>query len=164
MKIITIVRVILIILILANFITTFGFSSQEGTESSGLSRGVTLFVLNVFGEYDEPLDEEQEELVSKAEHVIREIAHFSIYTLLGILLMGLANTYEFSNKKRVILSIVIGILYASLDEFHQSFVPGRAALLTDVLIDTMGTITGIVIVFLLINIYRKRKLQKEDVK
>jgi VanZ family protein len=36
--------------------------------------------------------------------------------------------------------IVVG--YASLDEFHQAFVPGRTPAVTDVLIDTTGGATA----------------------
>mgnify|MGYP005790170019 CR=1 FL=1 len=156
MKII-ILRVLLVVLIFINFVVTFGFSGQSGTESSGVSRKVTLFLLNIWGNYDEPLNEEQEQEVQNIEHIVRKVAHFSIYALLGFLLMGLASTYNICNKKKIILSLIVGILYASLDEFHQSFIPGRTALVTDVLIDTAGTTTGIIIMWLIIKFYKKSR-------
>ncbi|WP_442878098.1 VanZ family protein [Cetobacterium sp.] len=36
------------------------------------------------------------------------------------------------------------IVYAVLDEYHQSFIPGREAYLRDVMIDTVGGSTGII--------------------
>ena len=44
-----ILKVIFIILIFATFVVTFGFSGQEGTESTGISRTLTLYILNIFG-------------------------------------------------------------------------------------------------------------------
>jgi VanZ family protein len=35
-------------------------------------------------------------------------------------------------------AILLVAAYASLDEFHQLFVPGRTAAVTDVLLDTAG--------------------------
>lgn len=158
----TITRIILIILILLDFIIIFNFSNQNGLESGGLSKKVTTFILNIFGDYEEPLTEEQEVIVEKAEHIIRKIAHFSIYALLGLLLMTLAETYEITNKKRILLSLLIGIFYASLDEIHQSFIPGRTAAFTDVLIDTAGVLTGILTIFIGLKILKRRRLRKEE--
>ena len=50
-----IIRIILSILILINFLTIFGFSEQNGEQSTNLSRNITLDVLNTFGDYNEPL-------------------------------------------------------------------------------------------------------------
>ena len=152
-----IAKTILCILIFTNFITIFGFSEQNGEQSTGLSRKITLDVLNTFGEYEEPLTEKQEAQVLNVEYIIRKLAHFSIYAVLGLLLMSLAITFDYTNKKRILLCLLIGILYASLDEFHQSFTPGRTALVTDVLIDTLGVITGSLIVYLITRFICKRK-------
>ena len=159
-----IIRIILSILILINFITIFSFSEQNGEQSTNLSRNITLDVLNTFGDYNEPLTEKQEAQVLNVEHIIRKLAHFTIYTILGILLMSLAETFDFTNKKRLLLSVLIGLLYACLDEFHQSFTPGRTPLITDVLIDTSGVIVGSLIVLICVKIIqnkRKKKMKKE---
>ncbi len=159
-----IIRIILSILILINFITIFGFSEQNGEQSTGLSRSITLSVLNTFDDYNEPLTEMQEAQVLNVEHIIRKLAHFTIYTILGLLLMSLAETFDFTNKKRLLLSVLIGFLYACLDEFHQSFTPGRTPLFTDVLIDMLGVIVGSLIVLICVKIIqnkRNKKLMKE---
>ena len=75
--------------------------------------------------------------------------------------MSLAGTFDFTNKKRIILSLLVGILYASLDEFHQSFIPGRTAAVTDVLIDTAGVITGILFIFLILKIIQSKRNKKK---
>ena len=40
--------------------------------------------------------------------------------------MGLLKTYELKEKTRVFMSILFGFIYASTDEIHQLFIPGRA--------------------------------------
>ena len=157
-------RMVLSILILINFIAIFGFSEQNGEQSTSLSRNITLDVLNTFGDYNEPLTETQEVQVLNVEHIIRKLAHFTIYTILGLLLMSLTETFDFTNKKRLLLSVLIGFIYACLDEFHQSFTPGRTPLFTDVFIDTLGVIAGSLIVLICVKIIqnkRNKKLKKE---
>ena len=53
------------------------------------------------------------------------------------------------------MTIVIGILYAASDEFHQSFSPGRTPKVTDVYIDTLGVILGILLVLFIREAYYK---------
>ncbi len=46
-------------------------------------------------------------------------------------------------SKKYLLSILICIIYATSDEIHQILVPGRACQIRDVLIDSIGSITGV---------------------
>ena len=156
-KKIIITRTVLSILILINFIIIFGFSSQNGEQSGGLSTKVTMFVLNIFGQGEHNISQGQ---IENIEHLIRKLAHFSIYAVLGMLLMSLASTYKIKNITKIFTSIFIGILYASLDEFHQSFTPGRTALITDVVIDTLGVVTGVLIILGTITIWKRVKKRK----
>ena len=57
--------------------------------------------------------------------------------------MGIMSRYKIENKKKVIISLIIGVIYASLDEIHQAFIPERTARVTDVIIDALGLILGI---------------------
>jgi len=52
------------------------------------------------------------------------------------------------------LVIAVVVLYASSDEIHQAFVPGRTASVKDVCIDTAGGIIGLGLLWI---IYRKRR-------
>lgn len=47
----------------------------------------------------------------------------------------------------VSVAIVLSILYAATDEWHQSFVPGRSASVFDVLVDTSGILLGLIVCF-----------------
>ncbi len=78
--------------------------------------------------------------------VARDIAgHLVLFGVLGSLL--LAATWSWVRRPRsmlrlVALTIAIGTSYGALDEYHQSFVPGRSATISDVLVDGIGATLG----------------------
>ena len=149
-----IIRIILEILLIGTFFIIFGFSNQNGEESSGVSRKVTEFIAEKI--INVP-DNEKQETIENMEGNVRKLAHFSIYTMVGLLLMGIVSTYSVEEMKQIYISIVIGMIYATTDEIHQSFIPDRSAQLTDVMIDTMGVILGILIVMLVIKVLIKKE-------
>jgi VanZ family protein len=59
----------------------------------------------------------------------------------------------------IVILIVAG--YAALDEFHQSFVPGRGAAVSDVLLDTTGGTAAQLLVALLVLWRSIRKRERE---
>ena len=124
----------------------FGFSSQDGKESGNISKKITEQIVKRIPQIQEKEQEEKEIIINRIEKVIRKIAHFSIYTVVGILVMAFISTYQIKEKNRIIISTIIGIIYACSDEIHQSFVPGRSPMITDVMIDTMGVILGILLI------------------
>ena len=143
---INILRAILILMLLGTFYIIFGFSSQDAEESSSVSRQVTETVTKDIKKIQKLEPTEKEKVLSKIEHVIRKIAHFSLYTLVGILIMSLMSTYNIKQKTRYKSSLGTGIIYAISDEIHQSFTPGRSPMVGDVFIDTCGVIFGIILV------------------
>ncbi len=67
-----------------------------------------------------------------------KLAHFTVFGIMGWVLtrgMLLSNI-----KYPIILSILIGFIFAISDEWHQSFVPGRDSDVLDVLADLIGLI------------------------
>jgi len=152
---INLIRVVLIILLVFTFLNIFFFSNQNGQESGNLSRKITeILTKNI--KYIQHLEEnKKEEVLTKIEGVIRKIAHLSIYTVVGILLMGLISTYEIKESNRIIISFIIGALYSCTDEIHQAFIPNRSAQITDVIIDSIGVMLGILCVLLIIKIVNK---------
>lgn len=152
---INILRIILIVLLLSNLWIIFGFSNQNGEQSGSLSREITETItknIKSIQKLDEP---QKEKILSKIEHIIRKLAHFSLYTSLGFLTMSLITTYKLTEKQRIIFSLCIGWTYAITDEIHQIFIPDRTPKIGDVLIDTSGVIFGIIIVIIGIKIYKK---------
>ena len=153
-------RIILIIMLFATFFVIFGFSSQNGTQSKGISTKVTDAILSFSDKYKEANAKEKTKIRSRTNAVVRKIAHFTIYTILGILLMGTMTKTKLKIKWRVLITLGAGIIYAVLDEFHQSFSPGRTPKITDVYIDTLGILLGIVIILLIREIYHRYVIKK----
>lgn len=129
----------------------FFFSGQNAAESGGLSGSIVKTLVTFF--YGDsfislPLDK-QNEILSIWSLVIRKGAHFSIFGVLGVLSFFSAYSFYKSNYSYLI-AIAITFLYACSDEFHQTFVSGRAGMFTDVLIDTSGGIVFLAVLFLIL--------------
>ena len=152
---IKIFRTIILLLLIGTFFIIFRFSSQNGTQSKGISTKVTEAILEKSSKYNQLDNKEKKKVFNRANAVIRKIAHFSIYTLVGLLLMGIMTRTKLKDKRRILITVVIGIIYATLDEFHQSFSPGRTPKITDVYIDTLGVILGILLVLTAREIYNR---------
>lgn len=76
----------------------------------------------------------------QGEHILRKLAHFTEFAILGGLLHW--NT-RIRGKCQVSLPLLLGVLAAMADETMQLFSPGRASMVTDVWIDTCGVAVGI---------------------
>lgn len=152
-----VLRGILIVLLLCTFYIIFGFSSQDGEKSGGISKKITEFILEKSSKYNSLEQTKKEEVSKRTERIIRKIAHFSIYTLVGFLLMALFSTYEnIKRKYQIYISAIMGILYAISDEIHQSFTPGRGPKITDVFIDSLGVFFGMAVILLIIELINKK--------
>ena len=82
--------------------------------------------------------------------LIRKAAHVTEYFVLGILLFrafrgGSALSW---NWRWPLFAVIIVVLWAASDEFHQSFVSSRTASGMDVAIDTTGGILAQFVAFL----------------
>jgi VanZ family protein len=79
---------------------------------------------------------------ARLEHfhfLVRKCAHFTEYFILSLLVLrGIRAGRPGTRFAWALLVVAIVLAYASLDEYHQSFVPGRTAAVRDVLIDTTG--------------------------
>ena len=100
-------------------------------------------------------------LLEDINHVVRKSAHFSAYLILGILVVNALKSSGIKVNKLFWIALIICMLYSSSDEFHQMFVPGRTALVTDVMIDTTGAIIGIVIYCIITRIVAQRRNCKQ---
>ena len=150
-----ILRAFLIVLIILWTFLIFSFSSQDGGESSGLSRKVVEFFVK------------DPELVSQIEPYARKIAHFSEYGLGGVLFISLFSTYNWTDKRKILTSILIGVWYASMDEIYQLMIPGRSGAFKDVYIDSLGITTGVIgtmIIIKIVEIVTSKRKNKIEVK
>ena len=127
--------IIKILLVILWMIVIFCFSNQKATDSTKLSNGFiknTICKINASNcntkTYVKP---------------VRKSAHFCVYLILGLLVMNCFNV----NKKYIIYSVIICLLYSITDEVHQIFVSGRSGEVLDVFIDTFGSFIGSVCLY-----------------
>jgi VanZ family protein len=95
--------------------------------------------------------------IALAHFLVRKAAHFTEYAILA-LLAARAFTGSFHDALRrrwFSVSLLLVIVYALLDEFHQSFVPSRTASIYDSLIDMAGGLTALLW-------YAKARRKSED--
>jgi VanZ family protein len=72
-------------------------------------------------------------------HYIRKSGHFIEYFIFSLLVLRAIRAGRRDTRLAwALAAIAIVAGYAALDEFHQSFVPGRTAAVSDVLLDTTG--------------------------
>lgn len=93
------------------------------------------------------------------EFFIRKGAHFICYFIVG---WGLFNGSKRKMNGALLLSMVLSWLaatgYAALDEFHQMLTGGRTPLFQDVMLDSIGAATAILLSILLQRLFgRKRR-------
>jgi VanZ family protein len=112
-----------------------GFSTSAFT-----SENTSLFIIPILRFL---LPHASADTLAFLHHIIRKCAHFTEYFIFSLLVLRGFRAGEKRTRLRwALLTVLIVAGYASLDEFHQSFVPGRTPAVTDVLIDTTGGTTA----------------------
>ena len=125
----------------------FMLSSQEGTTSSRLSYKVGVQIFTVTNKVLDKgwSDAHIDQLSTKYQYYVRKTAHYTEYFLLGVSVAFPLYVYGVRGMKLIIFAGLFCFGYASLDEFHQSFVHGRGPSPKDVMIDSCGALTGIIL-------------------
>ena len=130
---------ILLVIFWMGFI--FSFSGTEGDDSVSLSEEVLTKVIEIFTPYKEG-DKELKELVDKLHFPFRKLAHFTVYFVLGILVVNMFLSFNLP-KYYLLYSLIICLLYAITDEVHQLFINDRVGNVADVLLDCSGSFFAI---------------------
>ena len=94
-------------------------------------------------------------------YILRKIAHLFLYSVLGLLLGGAVCQYPATRLQKIALPMALGILYACIDELHQYFVPGRACQILDVLIDTAGTLAGVLLALGIAALFHRHRIRQQ---
>lgn len=118
-----------LLLVILWMIFIFVMSSFDATSSSNQSNFIVGIITSIINIKDTGL----------LSLIIRKLAHFIEYFILGILVINFITRYD----KKIIIAILLCIIYATSDEIHQIFVPGRSCQITDIMIDSLGSIMGI---------------------
>ncbi len=146
-------KVIKFTLVICCMLIIFMFSSDSGTASSKKSDSVIINLVEIISN-KKVNNKDRDKYIEKYVFPVRKCAHFTIYLILGILVISLLSEYRVINFKTVLYALLIVFLYACSDEFHQLFVPGRSSEIRDVLIDSSGGFIGSYLYYLF---RRKRK-------
>lgn len=150
--------VIFCLLTLIWMVVIFMFSAQNADDSTEQSSFVTNILMSIFSSVYRDSDiSDKMQIIESMSFEIRKAAHFSIYSVLGLLsFLSVYYLTKFSNKTPFI-SLPICFIYACSDEIHQLFVPGRSGQLRDVFIDFSGALLMTLIILVIRKIYRKIK-------
>ncbi|NMH71687.1 VanZ family protein [Bacillus sp. RO2] len=119
----------------------FFLSSQQGEQSADLSGGITEWVNEVVEQVMPAAEFKMEEI----SFFVRKNAHFLAYMLLAILSFNAVRRSGGRGWRSMGAAFIISLLYAISDEVHQLFVPGRSGQVSDVLLDSIGALVGIVL-------------------
>ena len=137
----------------------FCFSAQTGEDSGSLSGEITRFVVRLFvPDFDAFASQTQEEICATVGLVVRKMAHFSEFFLLGFCLMLHIDAIgrKITLKLPWLMAWGVGALYALTDEFHQMFVGGRHPALLDVVIDSAGVLAGVLVMLAILHREKKK--------
>ena len=114
----------------------FYFSHQSGDASMQLSDGILDSFKSLFQNF---LD------YHTLSYIVRKIAHFTEYFILGLLIYHLVKQYRVISKTEIIWMILFCVIYAMSDEFHQVFIGGRSPMIFDVIIYSLGSSLSILL-------------------
>lgn len=126
----------------------YQLSAQPASISDAYSRGIVNTLVNaclwLMGlSIPEPA---RIRLVNHIDSVAREYMHGVIFMALAMLVQYAALSGAVMPRKAAVITIAVCLTYGLGDEIHQLLVPGRSFQVSDLLMDTMGSLVGIVLV------------------
>lgn len=114
----------------------FLFSAQSSSVSNDLSKGVLETILE---KLNLAVTAKQLETCNL---ILRKIAHFSLYFLLGVSVMGAFRMTVLKPFSCFCGAVLVCILFAASDELHQALLGTRNGNGWDVLLDSCGAACG----------------------
>lgn len=143
------VRLLLWLAVIAVCGMIFFFSAQSGEDSAMTSGKVVDVLIGLLVKGYELLDAiRQREIYETASLLVRKLAHFSEFALLGFFVRLLMHSYRVRSGWG--WSWLASTLYAFTDEAHQMFTQARGPSLVDVGIDSIGAAVGITVACLVL--------------
>lgn len=93
--------------------------------------------------------------LSRMHTLIRKLAHITEFGVLSTAVFhGVRGERYGWRLEWALVTLIIAVSYAGLDEWHQSFVPMREARFRDVLIDSTGALLAQVLVWIYAKLHR----------
>jgi VanZ family protein len=117
------------------------FASSDNFNAGNTSRIIGPLILWLF-------PNTSPETLDVVHFIMRKIAHFTEYAILGFLAARAFRTssHHAIKQRWFLICVSLVVVYALLDEYHQSFVPSRTASIFDSMIDMTGGLTALLIV------------------
>ena len=153
MTLYVIIACIIAVFVLINMVIIYQLSEESKEESGNRSTGVTAFFVRVFHpEYDTLGAEDKVAAMEHTHHIVRKMAHFLEYALLGFLFTALL-LYLNRRIRRArvakwatwMVPPLFCLLYAVSDEVHQIY-SERGPSVKDVFIDFAGAVCGYLLI------------------
>ena len=118
------------------------FASSDSFNAGNTSRIIGPLVLWLF-------PNTSAETLATIHFITRKLAHFTEYAILGFLAARAFSTSPRPSIQRrwLLISLVLIVAYALLDEYHQSFVPSRTASVFDSFIDMSGGLVALLVMW-----------------
>ena len=145
-------------IVLVIMIAIFISSDMKGEQSEGLSYpvGNKVITSGALNGVKSLVEETGEDFSHFVQVLVRKSAHFLAFLLLGGALFVCYESWLGEGKLNWIWSIMVGVVYAASDEWHQTTVPGRSGRMTDVLIDAAGIVVGVLAAMGIVWLIKKR--------
>lgn len=157
----TLLRCVNLLLLVVWAVFIFLNSADDSTASSKKSDIIADYAIHtIFPNYESISSEEKEAIRSSVVYVVRKGAHVTEYAVLGVLMSTLLSQYAEKRKIWYPASLISCIAYASTDEIHQLFVPGRSGQIRDVMIDSIGIVIGCSTVLLIKTLVKRKNKDK----
>ena len=141
----------------------FIMSSQDFNSSAAVSGRISRKLYNWLSPVFSLIRESPGWLLFiKVDHATRKLAHFFLYyTLTAFIIIGFRTV---TARKLIIFSasFLLVLILACIDEFLQSFIDGRTAAATDVLLDLTGAVAAQLTALLAILVRRVKFSVKSD--
>ena len=156
-------KIILWFLVLGFMAGIFYMSSQpeKQTNSSSYKLIDTIqYIVNP--QYREMTQAEKQEIQIKYNHITRKITHATVYFLLCMLILLALEYIKKCKKIQIPMALLISLLYAVGDEWHQKFVYGRTSRLTDVIIDMSGATVAAILFYIFVSKRKRLKGERRD--
>ena len=117
------------------------FASSDNFSASNTSRIIGPLVLWLFP-HTSP------ETLAVIHFITRKIAHFTEYAILGFLAARAFRTSPRPaiNQRWFLICLTLIVVYALMDEYHQTFVPSRTPSIYDSFIDIAGGLTALILI------------------
>lgn len=159
-------RIIRILLAAALWLSSVGiifwFTSFNADDSRQMSLSLAHHIKNVIARFFY-VNDKDEFWDTTLNAMLRKFAHFIEFFYHGVTTGILMATLIIKKGIAFASSATICFATAALDEYRQTFIPGRGPQWSDVAIDCAGALTGLIVFFLIYAIYSKIQSLKQRV-